>query len=68
MGFSPRKAKISLYFTTGAVERERLLKSFGKYTTGQACVYINKLADIDVEVLKEFINQSVIFMKELYPE
>ncbi|WNF23358.1 DUF1801 domain-containing protein [Mesobacillus jeotgali] len=67
VGFSPRKAKISLYFATGDTERETLLEEFGKHTTGKACVYINKVADIDVEVLKALINQSVTFLKERYP-
>ncbi|KPB03317.1 DUF1801 domain-containing protein [Bacillus sp. CHD6a] len=67
VGFSPRKAKISLYFATGEQKREELLKSFGKHTTGKACVYINKVADIDVEVLKELIKQSVIFLQKTYP-
>jgi hypothetical protein len=67
VSFSPRKAKISLYFATGDTEREALLKEFGKHTSGKACVYINKIADIDVEVLKALINQSVAFLKERYP-
>ncbi|WP_226680658.1 DUF1801 domain-containing protein [Sutcliffiella horikoshii] len=67
VGFSPRKAKISLYFATGDSKREELLKNFGKHTTGKACVYINKVADIDVEVLKELIRQSVTFLQEMYP-
>lgn len=67
VGFSPRKAKVSLYFATGDTEREDLLKDFGKHTTGKACVYINKVADIDVEVLKALINQSVMFLKKNYP-
>lgn len=67
VGFSPRKAKISLYFATGETKREKLLKDFGKHTTGKACVYINKVADIDVDVLKALINQSVRFLKETYP-
>lgn len=68
VGFSPRKAKISLYFATGDPDREKLLESFGKHTSGKACVYINKVADIDVEVLKELIRQSVEFLKDTYPE
>lgn len=68
VGFSPRKAKISLYFATGDTTREETLKRFGKYTTGKSCVYINKIDDIDVEVLKEMITQSIIFLKELYPD
>jgi hypothetical protein len=67
VGFSPRKAKISLYFATGDTERETLLQEFGKHTSGKACVYINKVADIDVDVLKALINQSVKFLQELYP-
>ncbi|WP_413299590.1 DUF1801 domain-containing protein [Bacillus sp. 1P10SD] len=67
VGFSPRKAKISLYFAPGETKREQLLKEFGKHTTGKACVYINKVADIDVEVLKELIKESVAFLQEMYP-
>ena len=67
VGFSPRKAKISLYFATGDAKREVLLKDFGKHTSGKACVYINKVADIDVEVLKALINQSVTFLQDIYP-
>ena len=67
VGFSPRKAKISLYFATGDTKREELLKAFGKHTTGKACVYINKVADIDIDVLKALINQSIKFLKETYP-
>ncbi len=67
VGFSLRKAKISLYFATGDSKREELLERFGKHTTGKACVYINKVADIDVEVLKELILQSVTFLQDMYP-
>ncbi|AGK54000.1 hypothetical protein B1NLA3E_11240 [Bacillus sp. 1NLA3E] len=67
VGFSPRKAKISLYFATGDKKRMELLMDFGKHTTGKGCVYINKVADIDVEVLKALIEQSVRFLKEIYP-
>jgi hypothetical protein len=67
VGFSPRKAKISLYFAPGETKREELLKGFGKHTTGKGCVYINKLADIDIAVLQELINQSVQFLQAAYP-
>ncbi|MBS4218084.1 DUF1801 domain-containing protein [Bacillus sp. FJAT-49711] len=67
VGFSPRKAKISLYFATGDAERDALLKEFGKHTSGKACVYINKVADINVDVLIELIKQSVTFLQEKYP-
>ncbi|WP_028611449.1 DUF1801 domain-containing protein [Paenibacillus harenae] len=68
VGFSPRKAKISLYFATGDPERDALLRHFGKHTSGKGCVYINKVEDIDVEVLKVLINQSVKFLNETYPD
>lgn len=68
VGFSPRKAKISLYFAQGDKKRDELLERFGKHTTGKACVYINKISDIDAEVLKELIVQSIDFLRETYPE
>lgn len=68
VGFSPRKAKISLYFATGDSEREKLLKKLGKHTSGKACVYVNNLSDIDIEVLKQLITQSIDFLQALYPE
>lgn len=67
VGFSPRKAKISLYFAPGDEKREELLSSFGKYTAGKGCVYINKVADIDEEVLKQLIVQSIDFLQRTYP-
>ena len=67
VGFSPRKAKISLYFAPGETKRDELLKDFGKHTTGKGCVYINKIADIDVNVLIELITQSVEFLQKKYP-
>ncbi|REJ10884.1 DUF1801 domain-containing protein [Halobacillus trueperi] len=68
VGFSPRKANISLYFATGDPAREELLEKFGKHKSGKACVYINKVDDIDEEVLKELILQSVTFLQQTYTE
>lgn len=67
VGFSPRKAKISLYFATGDSDCAELLSRLGKHTSGKACVYINKVEDINIEVLKEIISQSIIFLQKLYP-
>ncbi|PLS17376.1 hypothetical protein CVD28_12490 [Bacillus sp. M6-12] len=67
VGFSPRKAKHSLYFAPGETKREELLNQFGKHTTGKACVYINKVSDIDLDVLKKLIRESVVFLREKYP-
>ncbi|MCG3087524.1 DUF1801 domain-containing protein [Sporosarcina cyprini] len=68
VGFSPRKAKISLYFATGDPNRDQLLEQFGKHTAGKACVYINKVDDIDEEILQKLIRQSVEFLHDLYPD
>ncbi len=67
VGFSPRKAKISLYLAYESEEREKLLESFGKHTKSKACIYINKLADIDINVLKDLINHTVETYQQLYP-
>ncbi|KAB7671223.1 DUF1801 domain-containing protein [Bacillus sp. B1-b2] len=68
VGFSPRKANISLYLTTDEVIRAKFLKDLGKHKPGKSCVYINKLTDIREEVLNEFIEQSVLFIKDRYQE
>jgi hypothetical protein len=58
-GFSPRKQNLTLYIMSGFDRYEELLKKLGKYKTGQSCLYIKKLEDIDLEVLEELIRQSV---------
>lgn len=68
VGFSPRKAKTSLYFTTEQSVRDELLQQFGKHTAGKGCVYINKVADIDIEVLHQFIKESINFLRKTYPQ
>ncbi|VDN48421.1 conserved protein of unknown function [Petrocella atlantisensis] len=68
VGFSPRKAKMSLYFATGDTEREALLQKLGKHTAGKACVYINKLEDVNIDILRDLIKQSIIFLKKTYPD
>ncbi|MFO8069148.1 MAG: DUF1801 domain-containing protein [Alkalibacterium sp.] len=68
VGFSPRKARFSLYFATGDDKREELLKEFGKYKSGKACVYVNKLDDINSDVLQALIHQSIAFLTDTYGE
>ncbi len=59
VGFSPRKAKISMYISGCDVStQDEMLGRLGKYKTGKRCLYINKLADIDKEVLKEMIKDG----------
>ena len=59
-GFSPRKQNLTLYITTGFEEYDDLLNKLGKYKTGKACLYINKLEDVDLSVLQELVTKSVI--------
>jgi hypothetical protein len=59
IGFSPRKANLSLYLMLNAKEREAALKKLGKYKTDGGCIYINKLEDIDLKVLKGMVDASV---------
>lgn len=58
VGFSPRKAKISLYGLTSAPASRELLKKLGKHSVGVSCLYINKPEDVDLEVLEEMIRIS----------
>lgn len=55
VGFSPRKASVSLYGLTSAPESATLLDRLGKHKVGKSCLYVNKLADVDEEVLRELI-------------
>ena len=59
IGFSPRKANLTLYLFINIKEHEETLKKLGKHKTGVGCLYINKLADIDVAVLKGMIETSL---------
>jgi len=58
-GFSPRKQNLTLYIMAGFDNYASLLKKLGKHTTGKACLYINKLDEIDMAVLQELIVKSV---------
>ena len=68
IGFSPRKAAISLYVYTGNSQHEHLLKNLGKFKMGKACIYIKKLSDIDLNELKNLIRESISFLEFKYGE
>ncbi|MBI2808308.1 MAG: DUF1801 domain-containing protein [Planctomycetes bacterium] len=55
IGFSPRKGQMSLYITPGFEKFKTYLKKLGKHKTGKVCLYIKKLADVDLAVLREMI-------------
>ena len=66
IGFSPRKAAISLYVFTGLEEHAHLLEGLGKFTMGKACIYVKKLADIDLNVLENLMRNSIDYLKIKY--
>ena len=57
-GFSPRKQNITIYLSYGFEQNTDLLKRLGKFKTGKACLYINRLSDIDLNVLKSLVLQA----------
>lgn len=65
-GFSPRKASMSIYIMPGLKNYPELCKKLGKYKYSVSCLYVNKLSDIDINVLKKLIKQSVKDMKKKY--
>ena len=67
VGFSPRKQNLTLYIMSGFDEYDGLLSKFGKYKTGKSCLYVNKLEDVDMDTLRELVDQSVQHMIESNP-
>ena len=63
-GFSPRKQSLTLYIMLGFDGYQDLLKDLGKYKTSVSCLYINKLADVDMTVLEKLITKSFKEMKQ----
>jgi hypothetical protein len=66
VGFAPRKKDLTLYIMPGFDAYEQLLDKLGKHKTGKSCLYINKLADVDVKVLTKLVSESVKAMKAKY--
>jgi hypothetical protein len=66
IGFSPRKAAISLYVYSGQKEHEHLLEKLGKFKVGKVCIYVNKLSDIDLNELKKLIRTSLSYLETQY--
>jgi hypothetical protein len=59
VGFSPRKQSLTLYIMSGFSRYEELMKDLGKFKTGKSCLYVKRLSDVDPDVLRELISQSV---------
>ena len=66
-GFSPRKQNLTLYITAGFDGYGELLGKLGKYKIGKACLYINRLEDVDLATLKELVRRSVEHMRSTNP-
>jgi len=67
-GFSPRKQSLTVYIMGGMSPHEESLKNLGKYKNSTGCLYINKLADIDMEVLKGIISKSIKVIQKAHPQ
>ncbi|GCD76536.1 hypothetical protein JCM31826_00180 [Thermaurantimonas aggregans] len=66
LGFSPRASAISLYIYSDTDKSRELLQSLGKFEMGKACIYVKKLSDIDLEVLKALCKETIRFLYEQY--
>lgn len=73
IGFAPRKAEFSIYLMGSYLpeaedERSALLARLGKHRMGKACLYVKRLSDIDLEVLRALAELSVRIIRKTYPE
>lgn len=59
IGFSPRKASLTLYLLGAVQNQADTLTKLGKYKTGGGCIYINKLEDVDIKVLEKMLNENL---------
>lgn len=67
LGFSPRRAQLVLYILTEDPGQGEQLARLGKHKTGKSCLYINKLADVDMSVLEEMTRGALAHMNAKYP-
>ena len=66
-GFSPRKSALTVYIMPGFGAYDDLMGRLGKHKTGRSCLYINKLTDVDLDVLERLVAASVAWMRQRYP-
>jgi hypothetical protein len=59
MGFSPRKQNFALYITGTVKNQQALLAKLGRHKTGKGCLYLDKLSDVDLNVLKEILRKGM---------
>ena len=63
-GVSPRKRNLTVYVMTGFERHEALMKKLGRYTTGKSCLYIRRLEDVDLDVLRELVRESFALVSQ----
>jgi hypothetical protein len=68
VGFSPRSSAMVLYTLIGSDGEDALLKKLGKHKRSKGCLYINKLADVDVGVLEQLVRESHAYQQARYPK
>ena len=66
VGFSPRKQNLVIYIMPGFSDYGELLGKLGKFRTGRSCLYVNKLDDVDLQLLEQLVRASVEEMKRRY--
>jgi len=66
LGFSPRARELVLYLL-GDFEHQALLDRLGKHKTGKCCLYIKRLADVDMDVLEQLTAESLAYVNRTYP-
>lgn len=66
LGFSPRKNALTLYVYSDTEKSKELLSDLGKFKKSKACIYVKRLEDIDVSVLKEICLETIAFISENY--
>jgi hypothetical protein len=67
IGFSPRKGNLSLYVLAGAEGQSELLAGLGKHKAGKGCLYIKKLADVNVDVLEQIMRNALKWLDNKIP-
>ena len=68
IGFSPRKGNLALYINKGFDGADAVVARLGKLKKSTGCLYVTKLADIDLDVLRELATRSLVHMAEAYPD
>ena len=67
VGFAPRKRALTLYIMDGFSDYDALLSRLGKFTVGKSCLYVKRLADVDMAALRALVEHSVAAIRLKYP-